>query len=244
MAWLIARFQPVGLFSLKHGEATSTGGKSLLIPTPFAIRMALLDVALRVEGATQAERYVEIIRALKIALRPAAYAAVSGLFGKILKPERNRDTERAMTPTIAFREFVHLRDEFALAFGGEGDALQKIAHWLPQITYLGKRGSFVQLLDAPKWVDLPDSGPPDGFILLQGTDLQQDNLPASFPLGVLQRVDDWSDSITFAKTNVFDASSEGKIKVGKDRMRVDVFLPYQMVRSGRGFTLYERIEER
>jgi hypothetical protein len=50
MPWLIARYQPTSLFSLKHGDATSTGGKSLLVPTPFAIRMALLDAAIRTEG--------------------------------------------------------------------------------------------------------------------------------------------------------------------------------------------------
>ncbi len=241
MAWLIARFQPVGLFSLKHGEATSTGGKSLLIPTPFAIRMALLDVALRVEGTAQAEHFVELIRSLKIALRPARYAAVSGLFGKILKPERKPEqTGRAMTPTIAFREFVHLRDEFAIAFGGEAHILERITPWLPQVTYLGKRGSFVQLLGIPEWSTAPTEEPPEGFIPLEGLNLQ-DGLPASFPMGTLQRIDDWGETITFAKANVYDASTAGKIKVGQDRLRIDIIMPYQMVRSGRGFTLYERI---
>ena len=239
MDWLIAYYQPVGLFSLKHGEATSTGGKSLLIPTPFAIRMALLDVALRIDGAKQAEQFVETIRSLKIALYPARYAAVSGLFGKVLKPERNKDADRAMTPTIAFREYVHLLDEFGLAFGGERESLKQIARWLKHITYLGKRGSFVQIKAPPKWETGTETSPPEGFILLEGSNFQTGNLPVSFPLGLLQRLDDWSDDITFAKANVYDSAT---IKLGRDRLRMDVVLPYRMVRAGRGFTLYERIE--
>lgn len=243
MAWLIARYQPVGLFSLKNGEATSTGGKSLLIPTPFATRMALLDAALRVDDINKAEEFVERIRTLKIALKPARYAAVSGLFGKILKPERNKDAGRAMmSPTIAFREFVHLRDEFALAFGGQPSALEMISRWLPHITYIGKRGSFIQLLDTPGRI--ADDKLPDDFIALQGPNLQAGDVPTSFSLGLLQRVDEWSAEFTFVKANVFDDSTAGRIRLGKDRLRMDVVLPYRLVRAGRGVTLYERIEGR
>ena len=45
--WLIAEYQPVSLFSLKNSLATSSGGKSLLVPTPYAFKMALLDAACR-----------------------------------------------------------------------------------------------------------------------------------------------------------------------------------------------------
>jgi hypothetical protein len=30
--------------------------------------------------------------------------------------------------------------------------------------------------------------------------------------------------------------------VGKDRIRIDVVLPYRLVQAGRGFTVYERVE--
>lgn len=254
MPWLIARYQPVGLFSLKHGEATSTGGKSLLIPTPFSIRMALLDAALRVDGRENAEDAFKHIQSVQIAIAPPRYAAVSGLFGKILKPphsgkkdkekddledvEQNNDTasnKKAMTPTIAFREYVHLWDELRLAFGGEQNDLQAIARWLPHITYLGKRGGFVQLLAQPTQQAMPNDELPANFILLRGFNFREDSSLQAFSLGLLQRVDEWGASLTFEKANVFD---EAKISVGKDRLRMDVILPYRMEKSGRGFTLY------
>ncbi len=46
--WLIATYQPTSLFSLRPANATTSGGKTLLTPTPFALKMALLDAAIRV----------------------------------------------------------------------------------------------------------------------------------------------------------------------------------------------------
>jgi len=110
MPWLVARYQPTSLFSLKHGDATSTGGKSLLIPTPFAIRMALLDVAIRTEGVQagpQAFERIKSLAALPCGCPP--HAAVASIFVKVLKPERKVAARgREMAPTIAFREYVHL----------------------------------------------------------------------------------------------------------------------------------------
>ncbi|GAB4581207.1 MAG: hypothetical protein Fur0022_39540 [Anaerolineales bacterium] len=229
MPWLIARYLPVGLFSLKHGEATSTGGKSLLIPTPFAIRTALLDAAIRVEGRKNGEKAFAHLKAVQIALRPPRYAAISGLFGKILKPERKKEVDRAMTPTIAFREYVHLWDELTLAFGGDTTDLDALARWLPHLTYLGKRGSFIQLVEPPR----QENELPPQFI-----SLKYGGPSNAFPMGVIQRVDEWGPELTFEKVNTF---SEEKISLNKDRVRMDVIIPYRMSRAGRSFTLYERL---
>ena len=56
--WTIARFASTSLFSLRPANATTSGGKSLLTPTPFAIKMSLLDVAIRVYGVEQGTRKV------------------------------------------------------------------------------------------------------------------------------------------------------------------------------------------
>ncbi len=230
MPWLIARYLPVGLFSLKHGEATSTGGKSLLVPTPFAIRTALVDAALRLEGRQKADTIVETVRELRLALKPPRYAAVSGLFTKVLKPERRdsaKASERFFQKTIAFREYVHWWGELGLAFGGEEADLQAVAAWLPHITYLGKRGGFVQLADRPERVETL----PQDFLMLEprGRETQ------GFPLGLVQRVDDWGPDMTWPALNVF---SDVKIRLGKERIRYDIPTPYNLRQAGRGFALY------
>jgi hypothetical protein len=45
--WLVFRYRPVTLFSLKMSRATSTVGKTLLTPKPYAVKMAFVDAALR-----------------------------------------------------------------------------------------------------------------------------------------------------------------------------------------------------
>lgn len=237
MRWLIARYQPVSLFSLKHGEATSTGGKSLLVPTPFAIRTALLDVAIRVRGVAYGPQAFQHIRALRLALVPPEQAAVTNLFVKVLKPERDRERGRAMQQTIAFREYVHLEGTLALALGGDPAHLQEVAPLLPHVSYLGKRGSFFQLLAPPEMLETQGTQPPAGFTALVAWDQEgeKDANHLSFPLGCIQRLDDWGPDLTFEKANIYTGA---KIQLGRERVRFDVVLPYRLVRAGRGFAVY------
>ena len=53
--WLVSEYEASALFTLKPATATASGGKTLLVPTPFAIKMALLDVACRLAGRAAAE---------------------------------------------------------------------------------------------------------------------------------------------------------------------------------------------
>lgn len=242
MHWLIVRYQPTGLFSLKHGDATSTGGKSLLVPTPFAIRTALLDVAIRIEGIQSGPQAFDNIKSLQLAMRPPDYAAVANIFVKVIKPERNpKEKGREMASTIAFREYVHLFGEMALAFGGGEKILEVIAPWLMQINYFGKRGSFYQPMDLPQRFLSNGDEPPSDFVHLVGLNLSGVASGRQFPLGTLQRIDEWGETLTFDKMNIYNRDSRAKIELGKDRVRMDVVLPYRQTRASRGYTLYERM---
>lgn len=237
MAWLIAEYQGVALFSLKHGEATSTGGKSLLIPTPFAIRTALLDAAIRVQGISIVEKAFLAIQSLRLAVRPPDRVAISGLFTRILKPERverGETRDRYFQKTIAFREYVQWSGPLSIAMSADEVDLEFAHSLLPHITYLGKRGSFVQLQGPATWAE----SLPDGFIPLEGhpapVNLPASRPPQSFSLGIVQRLHDWGESLTWDGLNIY---SEQK----PDRRSFDIILPYRVVCAGRGFVVYERV---
>ncbi|ABU57121.1 hypothetical protein [Roseiflexus castenholzii] len=230
MLWLIARYQPTSLFSLKHSDATSTGGKSLLVPTPFAIRTALLDAAIRTAGVGIGPQAFNTIKSLRLAIRPPAHAAVTGALVKILKPERKAAARgRAMQQTITFREYVHLAGVLSLAFGGDEATLQAITPWLMQVNYFGKRGSFMQLLEQPTLQ--PEL--PSGFVPLSGNS-------TSFPVdGTLQLLDDYGPNLQFDQVNIYNDKTLKKT----DRSRLCVVLPYRLERSARSFTLYKALDD-
>ena len=236
--WLMASYQPAALFTLKFGMATATGAKSLLIPTPFAIRTALLDIAIRVEGVAYGAEAFNLLRQLDLALRPPAHAVTTNLFANILKPPHsNKKSDDAMVGTIAFREYVHLQGHLMLAFGGKASTLARIEAWLPHLTYLGRRGGFMQFL--PPLERIASEQLPDSYTSLS----QPLGAPAPFPLGILQILDDWGPSLTYEKINVFSSKSINRPGAGDDRTRYAIVLPYQFRQAGRGFTLYERMEK-
>ena len=245
--WTYAEYQAVSLFSLRLGEATATGAKTLLVPTPFAIRTALLDVAVRIYGVRTAPDAFKRIRGLSLAIHPPERVAVTNLFAKVRKPRRNDageeeddqdDTREAMQPTISFREYAHLHGDIALAFSGPEEVLAWVEPLLPHVAYLGKRGSFFQLLTVPERAETL----PPGFVTVGdgevwGTKVSGSS-PGSFPLGVLQLMDDWGPGLTWEKVNVY---TQARIVLGSDRIRKGAILPYRLSSSSRSFSYYERI---
>lgn len=241
--WVLAEYLPTALFSLRAATATSSGGKTLITPTPFSVKMALLDACLRTDGEAAGRALFPALVGLRVAVSLPDQIAVNTTFTKILrknelkniKPaDKGAAIENALSEgdwpfknTIAYREYVHFAGIVRFAF--EGLAPERLIPLLLQINYLGKRGGFVQLWSEPVVADdVPD----------QHTELTAGQ-PAGFPLGVLQLLDDFGPNITFEHANVF---SDKGITLGKERVLRHVVLPYRMARSSRSFTLYERFD--
>jgi len=238
--WIVADYQPVSLFSFRSGIATSSGAKTLLLPTPFAIRTALLDVTIRTLGLEKGQEAFDWIKTVPIAIRPPERIVITNLFTKILKPTRKENPEEAMDRTIAFREYAHLNGTMILAFHAMKEHVEDLRNLLPQVNYFGKRGSFFQLEKVPQIVENLSKD----FILMDGIYVQDNQAkgqwPETFMLGLLQMMDDWGDSLTFSKVNIY--SDEG-IVVGKDRVRKSIILPYRLVRSSKSFSYYQKMQK-
>ena len=238
--WLTTRYQSTTMFSLKPASATSSGGKTLLCPTPFAIKMALLDVAIRTQGLERGETLFKTIRQLRIALRPPKQTVVNNTFIKILRPHKSGPKDAngtgLMAPmgnTIAFREYVSFHGEMDLIF--QGMSVEELAPLLLNVNYLGKRGGFLQLLAPPElktWTD--DELQANNYTLLTEP-------TTAFPVdGLLQMLDDCGPKMTFEHANIY--SGKG-IKLGKERILHHVVLPYRLVRSSKSYSYYERLDD-
>lgn len=236
--WTIAKYQPTTFFSLRSYTATSSGGKSLIVPTPFAIKMALLDAAIRTQGIVRGRALFPHLRDMRIAVRLPRYILVNKTLARILRLKEIKTTadkkEAAMAEaiadlqwpfqrTICFREYVQFGGPLILAF--QGMSLQELEPLLTQVNYLGKRGGFFQLIAIPKEVEEIE-----GFTILT------EGVNRAFPMGTLQMVDDCGPQLTFEQVDVYSSKC---IKPGQDRVFHHIVLPHRPVRSSRGFTLYE-----
>lgn len=230
--WVLATYQPTTFFSLKPSNATSSGGKTLLTPTPYAIKMGLLDVAIRIGGVDFGEQAWEWIRGLSIAVRVPERALVNNVFTRILKPFHNRK-KVGFDRTIGYREYVHYAGAMDLAFELQSDLLvdskgQQLNKLLPHITYLGKRGGFVQLIPP---VQSLETLPSDFTILSEPSDTWHIQ-------SQLQHLDDCDDEMTFEQADIYSGKN---VRVGKERHTFLAMLPYQLFRSSRSFSDYRRL---
>jgi hypothetical protein len=234
--WLIAEYQPTALFSLKPAWATSSGGKSLLLPTPFAIKMALLDAACRAEGVQAAEVIWPTIRDLTVALRGPKWLVVTNTFTKILKPRRTPAEPGSghagpLQKTIGYREYVQHFGSIAIGLQIEDtDIAEAMVNRLLQINYLGKRGSFMQLMSSPQLVEEL----PSDFLVIAQTEASEGFLIE----GTLHQLDDCGPKVTFDQANIYSAKG---IRLGKERILYHVVLPYRLARSSKSYSYYERI---
>lgn len=246
--WYITTYQPVSLISLKLATATSTGGKSLLLPTPFAFKMALLNMVIQTTGVAQGRALWPTIRDGQVAIAGPAQIAVTNTFTKILKPMKGKPTldeetglTRGMINTIGFREYVQWQGQVELAFAPGAISTQPQldaqpakdeldwAQWLTMIAYFGKRGGFVQAVAASR----PTATLPEGFTRL-------DQVADGFLLnGALQLMDDCGPETTFEQVDIYSGKP---LRLGKDRLLRPIILPYRVERSSRGYTLYRRID--
>jgi len=254
--WISCDYVATSLFSLKPASATASGGKTLLVPTPFAVKMALLDVACRTQGVESAQIDWEWLCNLTVALHPAERVVVNNTFIKVLKPRRdnakgkNKSAEdmegeggdegeesqggRAdagfFQRTITYREYAQLEGVFRIALGGTSDLNpSKLSDWLLRLNYLGKRGSFIQAIDEPTRFE---SVLPPEFVLMDG------QVGAVGLQGLLTQVDDTARNLPFERVDIYSSKA---LKLGKDRLLRNVWLPYERVASSRNYTQYQRI---
>lgn len=234
--WHITTFQPVSLTSLKLATATSTGGKSLLLPTPYALKMALLNVVIQDKGLETGVFLWQAIRDGKFAIHGPDAISVTNTFTKILKPMKDKPTldpetglTRGMINSIGFREYVHWHGAVRIAFepGTAEDA--NWTKWLTMITYIGKRGGFIQA-----------TGEIEDAVALEERFVYLDRSTDSFLLnGTLQLMDDCASNMTFEQVDVYSGKN---IRTGKERILRQVVIPYQLHAASRAYTHYQRID--
>ncbi len=240
--WTIAQYEPTGLFSLRPALSTTSGAQSLLVPTPFAVKMALLDVAIYLYGVEQGAAWWPDIRDLAVALALPEALVVNKTFIKIQRPTRvtKGNAEEVaeakaagiypLGPTIAFREFVQFSGVLGVAVQPRPPSTDlPLARLLAHITYFGKRGGFMQIQALPTTsADLTEAW----TVLTEAAQQFAVN-------GTLQMLDDCGTGLTWEHVNIY--SGKAMKLSSNERVLRSVVLPYTLRRSSYRYSLYERI---
>lgn len=237
--WLISHYLPTTLFSLRMTYATSKGGKTLLVPTPYAVKIAFVDACFRMNGESLAREVLDLIKGREIRISPPEHCIVQNTFQKVLQADRNAPRGH-FSSTIAYREFCFYRGELAVALyvarlsSEQIETLETIA---AHINYFGKRGGFFQFLHDEVIEALkPGYSRP-------GTEVSME----TNTYGVSNFLDDFGedairDKKLFDRISTYGTGSAPAL--GKHRILVPTLLPYRLERSSRAFSHYRIINER
>lgn len=240
--WFIVTYAPVSLFSLRMTRATSKGGKTLLVPTPYSFKMALLDACFRVfqssDAETTARKVFHLIKNIEIRFSPPSHCIVQNTFVKIRQEERDAP-KGFFVPTIAYREFCFYggdKLQVALLIDGlENKEIVLIETLCMHINCIGKRGSFWQYEENT----ILRGNLPENYTRSDYNNTVGDNHSRW-----LQELDDFGQPLC-EDENGFDRIStygKGEIKLGKHRVLMKTLIPYCFKRSSRHFTQYEKIQ--
>ncbi|ABZ83127.1 hypothetical protein HM1_0513 [Heliomicrobium modesticaldum Ice1] len=229
--WLLAAFSASNLFSLKVSGATSSGGKSHLIPTPYVVKMALIDASFRLDG--RGEEDFAWIRPLTIAFQVPEAVVVNNNFVKVLKEAR--DGDETYQQTVGLRQYVYWHGPIRIAFeiGGLSELQrERLSRLVTLVNYFGKRGSFVQYRGQEITAELEA-----GFSF----DMNEPRKPGNGPLSremLIQMMDDMGGSSGF---DAFNSYSSSRQKLHEDRIFRPIVLVSVKEASSRGYTLYRAL---
>lgn len=219
-----ATYTPVTLFSLKDSNSTNSGAKSLFLPSPYSIKMAILNQAITIGGdleklSTKKSKEFSWVRDTKIKFHipEGSNFCVNNSFVKILKPAREGG---GFQQTVAFREYIFLSHPIEIIFDIEdGEAINYLKQYLHKIAYFGKRGCFFQFV---KYSDIPNEANVKIFDVHNSIS------------GILQEYDDFDRLAIFDNINNFSNKST--------RRRKEILsLPLKSTGSSKSFSSYKII---
>lgn len=231
--WLVVDYQPTSLFSLKTSQATSSVGVSLVIPTPYAIKMAFVDAAFRV--GIKMDQCAGLFRSLvsvDVRIAPSPAAVVTNTFVKIRQEPKTPKPRSPYISSIAYRELVYLSGRWSWAFDLAccNDMLTaQLVTLAPLVNYVGKRGSFVQFLG--RLYRRTDLG--SGFTQpIRGEEV------ATPARSHVRALDDFGPDADLETLSSFTSKPT---KRGKHRRFIETVIPVGLSNTGPGFSEY-RIE--
>ena len=236
--WLVTTFHQAAPFSLRATRSTSWAASSLLLPTPYAVKMGLLDAAFRRGDGARVETLFNLLKGRTIRFRPPNRLAVTGTLVRILRePKNKKEAKDPFIPSVAYREFVEYAGPLQIATD-IADLDRADVAWLADlfrhVNYWGKRGGFFTWSAESMAETLTDD-----FTVPVIPAKPEASAPWSLD-AMFQELDDIGEKASWPSVNTY---SEASAKLGRDRVLVATLIPMRRVATVHNRSLYVRLGE-
>lgn len=228
--WLIVKYLPTTLFSLRKSDATNTAAKSLIAPSPYSIKMALLNSIITFDSLKKAKENFDFIKSLEIQYALSKYICINNCFIKIQKqPHSDKlktNPSLAFDSSIGFREYIFFNDKINIAFKIEHKEQKGFLDmYLRKINYFGKRGCFFQYIESSiiQTKKLPTNY--SDYFNKESLNLSID--------GLIMKMDDFDPKVKFNEVNTF---TNNKTK----REERIYYFKYENIKSSKQYTLLKQ----
>lgn len=222
--WLEVEYLPTSLFSFKDINATNTAATSLLIPTPFGVKMGLISCCIQEYNLEKARYLFEKIKEKEVKYKLPEEAVVNKTFGRI-----NDLRNKIGRSKPAYREYVYFNGELKIALDINGlndEQLGLLKGLFIRINYFGKKGSFMQFKSFANKEKLGNK-----YLNLLEGDYRLNSLSES----IIQQTEDIPPEATFEEINIYNNDESLK---RKDNERIFV-VNIEQTLSGEGYQYYK-----
>ena len=247
--WLEIIYKPTSLFSLKLSGSTNSAGKSLPCPSPYAVKMALLNAIITYNSLENAKKQFNLIRDLDLSFSLPKSFVINNCMIRINKIKRNefsrKEKEKLRSDgfskddikkmeikrrisdpfqsVVAFREYIYLSDSIYIAIdiANMSDVtVQFLQKWFAQINYFGKKGCFFQLSDFNVTESLSNK-----YIKI---------FNKSFQPGIMFPMDDIDKNAEFKNMDNYNSKAKAK------RIEKVYIFSYRQVEANKNYTFFEQ----
>lgn len=228
--WLEVEYEPTSLFSFKNINATNTAATSLLFPTPYAVKMALIGNAIRLYDIEKGKEMFDLVKKREIKYSLPQYAVVNKTFGRIIAFGKNKDifgnNEKYSKP--AYREYVFFQGTLKIAINVTGLSKNQVNFLITLLTtvnYFGKKGSFMQFINCNYPIEQLDNT----YVT------KIDEKLINGKSNVLQLSEDIPENATFDDINIYNSET----KLSRDNNKIMYSVSVEQKLSGQGYQYYK-----
>lgn len=221
--WLEIEYVPTSLFSFKDIKATNTAATSLLFPTPFGVKMALISEAIKKFDLEKGKYVFKLVKEKEIKYNLPEEAVVNKTFGRI-----NDLRNKIGRSKPAYREYVYFNGSLRLAINTDDlsqEAINLLKLLFVRINYFGKKGSFMQFKKSKITEDLNDN-----YLKL----MNEGKIDFKFK-SIIQQTEDIPSDASFEAINIYN-ENENLSRDNNERLYV---VNIEKTLSGDGYQYYK-----